>query len=75
MAAAALSCSCPDVISLFAAWRLQEAGILGGTLDPARAKLWRDELVAELEAERMRAAGGNVARESIAPVRPSVADL
>ncbi|KAG2449317.1 hypothetical protein HYH02_005472 [Chlamydomonas schloesseri] len=54
---------------------LEEAGILGGTLDPARAKLWRDELVAELEAERMRAAGGNAARESVAPVRPSVADL
>ncbi|KAG2433400.1 hypothetical protein HXX76_008458 [Chlamydomonas incerta] len=54
---------------------LEEAGILGGTLDPARAKQWRDELVAELEAERVRAAGGNAARESIAPVRPSVADL
>ncbi|KAG2491668.1 hypothetical protein HYH03_010037 [Edaphochlamys debaryana] len=62
---------------------LEEAGILGGTLDPARAKKWRDELEAELEAERLRAAGVGVGqREAPAPlvatgsmVRPSVADL
>ncbi|GFR52645.1 hypothetical protein Agub_g15237 [Astrephomene gubernaculifera] len=62
---------------------LEEAGILGGgTLDPARAKQYRDELVAELEAERMRAAAAAYPRESIAQTamaavggRPSVADL
>ncbi|PNH11142.1 Mitogen-activated protein kinase kinase kinase ANP1 [Tetrabaena socialis] len=63
---------------------LEEAGILGGTLDPALAKQWRDELVAELEAERLRAGGGGKQqRESVAvaagggggTARPSVADL
>ncbi len=34
----------------------QEAGILGGTLDPAVARRWRDELLAELAVERQRAA-------------------
>ncbi|EFJ48986.1 hypothetical protein VOLCADRAFT_104524 [Volvox carteri f. nagariensis] len=59
---------------------LEEAGILrNATLDSARAKQWRDELVAELEAERMRAGvGTSMAAVAVGPVpggRPSVADL
>ncbi|GIL61427.1 hypothetical protein Vafri_15876 [Volvox africanus] len=59
---------------------LEEAGILGAaTLDSARAKQWRDELVAELEAERLRAGvGTSMATVAVVPAtgaRPSVADL
>ncbi|GLC48811.1 hypothetical protein PLESTB_000151300 [Pleodorina starrii] len=69
----------PPLAGLFAA-AYEDVGIMGtGTLDSARAKQWRDELVAELDAERLRAGvATSMAATSVGPMlcaKPSVADF